>query len=740
MYGIMTEEEQFQQLLLQNTANYGQYADLVTNGSMHVNSRNINDMNIDEHIKSVYNILLDGINLSSVQGYLIYVSFTDMQNVPVKYTIEDYFVQLIFWKLPTSIHEPLTSETMFLHGRITVNTICNYVNRIYIKKYIDNIKRSNLQMNEDMLMSMNLNINECFENFKLFIDFQMYLNNTLCLEDTLDLMNNYPEFYDAMHVDYSNVPLEELNDLGMEYTRKMIEIMCSPESNHCLKPMLNAGQCINDKQLKEMKANVGPKPNGMGNIIPAPITKPYLMNALGEIEPYVVDASASRVAQMLSHENVGKSGDFARILELNCQDTKLYPDARYKCNTKHTITRHIKDMKTLKLYNGRYYRFRKIFADNQNEQDKVINADTDTWLIGKTIEIYSPMTCASRSRGEGVCYRCYGDLAYTNFNINIGVIATELVSSGYTQRQLSAKHLLEAHVKTMSWNQSFDDILEVSFNTIKTYDSDEYSELYAKTNLIINTGDFDYEDEDDDIEYNSFVTCFYIEKDGVRTEYHTENGEYIYTSKDMNDIIASKLKSMKFYDGDAVDVSIPLYQLVDCDEIFLFHIDNDELSKAVNSAKALLNKKAETSKFTKDEILAEFCDINITGGFKVQSVHYEIIIAAQMRDGYDKLEYPDWTQVETSYQIVTLSKSLTENPSITTSLQYQKIGQMIWKPITYIKKKPAMNDLYFMTEPQEYIHSPGLISDSTNIKSDRENNIIEAVSFNKDLIGKGGFR
>jgi hypothetical protein len=345
------------------------------------------------------------------------------------------------------------------------------------------------------------------------------------------------------------------------------------------------------------------------------------------------------------------------------------------------------------------------------------------------------------SRGEGVCYRCYGDLAYTNFNINIGVISTELVSSGYTQRQLSAKHLLEAHVKSLTWNNPVDEFLEISFNTIKAYDSDDYNEMYANASLIINTGDFDYEDENDDIEYNAYITSFMIEYNGVKTEYHTENNDYIYLSGDMNDIIEAKLRSMRFYNsGDAVDVKIPLSQLVDCDEIFLFHIDNDELSKAVNSAKALLNKKAETSKYTKDEILAEFCDINLSGGFKVQSVHYEIIIAAQMRDAYDKLVFPDWTDPNVQYQILTLSKSLTDNPSFTTSAQYQKIAQMIWKPITYIKTKPAMNDLYFMIQPQEYIHSAGLIADTTDIKSDREENIIEAVSFNKDLIGKGDFR
>ena len=740
MYGVMTEEEQYAELLLKNTANYGPYKDLVTgDGTMCINCRNINDINIDDHLNWIYNILLDGINLERVQGYMLYVSFLDMANVPIPYTIEDYFIQLIFWKLPVSIGAPLTSETMFHHAAITTDTIARYINREYVKKFIANIKQNNIQMNTELLMTMNLNINECLERFKMFIEFQMYLCNTLCLEDTLDMMNKYPEFYDSMHLKLSGVPLSDVQKLGMDAAKLQVEYITREDSDHCLKTFFQSGECLSIKQYKEVQAHVGVKPNGEGGIIPAMIDKSYINGGLETVEAHAVDASASRVAQMLSHENVGRSGDFARILELNCQDTKLYPDSRYKCDTKHTITRHIDSQKTLDLYDGRYYRFKKIFEDNQNEPDRVIDAEQDTWLIGRTIELYSPMTCASRSRGEGVCYRCYGDLAYTNFNINIGVIATELVSSKYTQRQLSAKHILEARVKELLWNNPVEDIFEISFNTIKCYDTDEYEEMYNRMNLIINTGDFDFEDKNDDLEYNAFVVGFKIEKDGVITEYNTQNNDCIYLSADLNEIIADKLSHFKSYDGEDVDVSIPVSELIDCDELFLFHINNDELSKAVNAAKTILNKGTVTETFTKDSILEEFCNVNLQAGFNVKSIHYEIIIANQMKDANDNLEYPDWTMRNVDYKIVALSKSLIENPCVTTSLQYQKIAQQIWKPITYIKKKPAMNDMYFMIQPQQYIHSAGLIADSTNIVSDSEENIVEAVSFNKDLIGRGDF-
>ena len=72
MQGVLTEEEQFNTLLLKNTANYGPYSDLIANdGVMTVNCRNINDMNIDDHLKWIHNILLDGIDGALFQtGYL----------------------------------------------------------------------------------------------------------------------------------------------------------------------------------------------------------------------------------------------------------------------------------------------------------------------------------------------------------------------------------------------------------------------------------------------------------------------------------------------------------------------------------------------------------------------------------------------------------------------------------------------------------------------------------------------
>ena len=84
------------------------------------------------------------------------------------------------------------------------------------------------------------------------------------------------------------------------------------------------------------------------------------------------------------------------------------------------------------------------------------------------------MTCASAAKGHGICYKCYGDLAYINNDINVGQIAAEGLSSIYTQILLSAKHLLESLVVKMEWSEGFYDYFQITFNSIALREDKSY--------------------------------------------------------------------------------------------------------------------------------------------------------------------------------------------------------------------------------------------------------------------------
>ena len=107
MIPVMTDEER-QQMLFDNIANYGQYGVLVKNHSMNVDASTINANEIDQHIDWIFNIFKDGIDQESVQTTLVFVTFTD--GVTVKFSLEEYLLQLIFWKMPTSINKTIKKK------------------------------------------------------------------------------------------------------------------------------------------------------------------------------------------------------------------------------------------------------------------------------------------------------------------------------------------------------------------------------------------------------------------------------------------------------------------------------------------------------------------------------------------------------------------------------------------------------------------------------------------------------
>ena len=138
----------------------------------------------------------------------------------------------------------------------------------------------------------------------------------------------------------------------------------------------------------------------------------------------LIDSGTSRVAQIISKKEVGDSGGFSRILGLNNIGTYLHKDPTYDCHTNNFVEIVVSNKEVLRRLKDRYYRI------HPHGQEFLIHKD-DTFLIGNKIYLRSPITCASKAMGEGVCYKCYGNLAFTNVDVSIGRIATELITSSY---------------------------------------------------------------------------------------------------------------------------------------------------------------------------------------------------------------------------------------------------------------------------------------------------------------------
>lgn len=676
---------------LVNFNNYGRFIDLVQTGSIVLYTKDLTNDNIDDAFFSILNILKDGIEDPFVQNMKITVIFTDDESITL--SIFDLFFNLIMWKLPLSVNDPLTSEFLFFDDAITRKTIKKYIDSKFLNKHrttIDNIK-------------LNQIIDDTLYKFKYIDDFSFYLFNTVNNEDTIELMNQNQTFWNCLHSDLSNVPLDRVKDVGMEITNESIKQIIN--SDHCLADSFRAGEGVNPKQYKEVLVNVGTKPDGNGGVFNNIINSSLSNGGLRTLADNFIDASVARLAEILKKENVGDSGHFSRVLGLNNQSTRLHPDPDFICNTKSLQKVFIGTPKILDKFKHRWYRLRIDGPEYNMSSEPTLN---EKHLIGNYIYVRSPMGCASHSHGKGICYRCYGNLAYTNSDINVGKIAAEILSSDLTQKLLSAKHLLEAKVIAMKWTEEFKKFFDLSFNIVLVKEDLEDLKQYK---LIIK--DINKENENDNFDYNDYINSFEVEDPiGQRHQIFTERHDNIYISNELNDILSKMDENDEEY--------VITFDKLDNMNIFLMKMSNDDISKTLEDLDHMINRLMDVNEQDKDSWLQNIISIVIEGGVDIDAVHLEVILSNQIRSVDSILDTPYWQYENEPYRLLTLSQALTNNPNICTSMVYDSLPKALYNPLSFEKTKSSEIDLFFMEQPQEEMT---IKIEDPDIKSEKEQNV-----------------
>lgn len=675
---------------------YSCYAELINTGVQRINTSIFTDMDIlNLHFYQLLDLFKDGIETDQIQTSVILVTFTDGETV--KLSVFDYWFNLLFWGLPVSSNHPIDSRYLWYYEDITQDSIADYINSTFLKLNRQNY--TNMQINNM--------IDDVMYKFQFIDKFSLFLYNTSNNEDTIELMLNNKDFYDCIHCDLSNIPIEDVKDTGMKITKRGVQHILD-SGKHWAIPYFKAKEGINIKQYREFQFNIGTVPDGNGGVYPLMINGNYANRGISDPALYAIDADKARIAQVLSHQNVGTSGAFARILGLNNMDDRLHPDPHHVCDSKHFVQVTIKDAKTLSMYKGRWYRFTPDGVEYQMSLEPIKdNID----LVGKTLLFRSPITCASRSRGHGICYRCYGGLSHTNNDINIGKIAAELLSSLLTQRLLSAKHLLETNIKKLMWNENFYTFFEINYSMIKLKDDTSYK----KFKIILDPMEDDEELEDDidpTLAFNTYVTgCTIIDPKGNEYYISTSDEDSLYLSPELNSIINKKTP-----DSDGLYI-LDLDSLKD-KNLFYIEVVNNELGRTLEKIKNILNKNAEVRRLvTKDAITQALVDTIIEGGLNIDAIHLEIILSHQCKSYESNLIEPEWQYRNATYRMITLNEALKDNKSITISLMYKDINKLLFYPLSFMKSDPSVMDLFYMTKPQMYMSMEPVES---NLVDDKE--------------------
>ena len=708
--------------MLDNMQNYYIYANLVRNGSIVVQSSQITNQTWTSHYEGIFNILLDGIETNFVQNLFITVDFGNNETVDL--VINDYYINLLFWYPIIALGDKqLGPQHIFFKEKFTRKYVKDYIDKYFViprKQTISNRVLNNI-------------IADTLYNFMDIDRFSMYIANTLNLEDSIELMDVSPEYYNLLHADLSNEPLDNIKNKGMELVAQAQEIIMNAENlmghEHCLRNPFCSGEGISAKQYKDNSINIGTKPDGQGSIYHERINQSYITGGLNQLMYQFIDSASARVAQIISKQNVGDSGGFARILGLNNVNTFLHPDPTYDCGTNNYIEQYIPNQEVLKMLYNRYYRF------SYNSPLYKIG-DNDTHLIGKTILLRSPIFCASHARGNGICYHCYGDLAYTNHDISIGRIAAEIITSQYTQIRLSAKHLLEPKVKMIHWSPGFFDYFQIDVNSIQLKSNLDYEEI-AGWKFVINFNDIQLENDDDFYRHD-----FYMDGNNATVDEGPFYNEYITTFTIVNDkdeaiVIESKIEddddeeevsSAKMYittglstlirnylsiedEGDIIE--IPLTALEGTD-IFLLKMENNDLGKNLDMFDDYINKKSVTKKFTASELVSKLQLNTLKGNIHCASIHLEVLLSNQIASAHDRLIKPDWRRYNEPYEMLTLNEALKDHSSPIISLTYKNLADALKYPLSFRKFGTSIFDLFFIRKPKKFINADHEILDIPN--------------------------
>lgn len=692
--------------MLKNLKNYGIYRDLAMGRPQIVTVPiQITKDTWGEHFSCIIALLRDGIETDDIQHGLITIDFGN--SIRCQLSVIDYFFNIILWYMIVWAGDVIQPKHIFFEENITKRNIKNYIDEFFILP--NRRKLSNRELNNI--------IDDCLYNFSVLEEFSFYLANTINLEDSIGLMKKDKDFYDTIHLDLSGIPIEDVKNIGMEYTNKSIKSMKNAKGilgyDHCLADSWRSGEGINPKQYKEFAINIGSKPNGQGGVYPDIINSNFINGGLDKILSMFIESSTGRTAQIMSKTNVGESGSFARLLGLNNTNALLHQDKDYICNTKNFQEVLITE-NNLKLFIDRYA---KLYPNGV----EFLITRHDRSLIGKKIYLRSPMTCASFARGEGVCYRCYGELAYVNNDINIGKMAAEEISSKLTQILLSAKHLIDTRIDKPEFSEKFDKFFEMEGNIVRVI-----SDLVLKGyNILIDPDSIfleneeDYKSSDYDEEesggfandFNEYISEFHIMTPKKELIKITSKEYKLYFSRDFNDLIRRKAKPFENY------VSLDMNLLEEM-PLFLFNIKNNELSKTMNRLINILDKSDVTKSYDRHHLLEEMNNTIILGDLNVMSVHSEIILANQLRSAEDILELPQWEYPDEPYQTLTLGQSLRMSPYVITSLMYGRLNKALYDPLTFRKNKASFLDLFFMEKPQDYINMEAIKTAESHANAD----------------------
>lgn len=375
---------------------------------------------------------------------------------------------------------------------------------------------------------------------------------------------------------------------------------------------------------------------------------------------------------------------FSKKLNLATTSASILRKDYEMCDSSAFVEYRIHNDTFLKLLDKRYY------YDTRGEL-KLLNYQRDKHLIGKIVPFKSPCTCSS---SEGICKYCYGELFSINDSLfSAGSYAATKCSEKFGQNILSAKHSQSTSSNSLSFNEDFDKLFELTSTEVslkETVDSDDES-------LYILLDEVHHEEQDDSDFY--YVTSFKLIDDSGSVVYNIseDNGSNMY----LTDQLLALYKKAK---DKTKPISLESFDS-ESSVLFTVEIKNKELNEPIKIIQKIFNSNDKFGARTLSEVCQVVAENFIDIGIEYDLVHLETLVRSLIRKKSNELEFPDWSRSgdHEDYQIMRLNSALFKNPSALISLSYGDIRRQLISPELYNKRSPSHVDTLFTSNLSKHI-------------------------------------
>lgn len=624
-----------------------------------------------------YRILKGCVEYKELRTYPIKFRFYETSKKFYTLPLHHFIIHLFYWSPFVEVHNLKNIEIMGDDFIIDCN-----LNTYKINDNL-NLIASTLRDYGIKNTTVNYNIDNCMHNLKrISLDFSLIFGLNFDIFTFLDMYNNNKTIHDIMEYqpDERKQPGEVEEEISKIQDTLINELKSDRENNVGI--ILRTGTGIKGKQLVEFMCTNGFNPDIKGNTIAYSIKNSTLIGGLKTPADLYISGIGTRKSIIMSHKVMGKAGHFGKVFTEVARTLSLSTKVS-DCHTKHLVRYNIISDKFLKKFDGKYYSLKPDDFDNL----KVLNAAKDKHLIGKTIYVRSAALCGLKNH---VCAKCFGLNANLNYDIADGVAAflAEEISKVLEQNILSTKHLLTTDSEKIVFSEYFYKFFDLDTNEIVPIEVEDPSNIaiYIEPTSLSKNNDMDNGEG-----FNTYINNgqFYIVN--LKTK-----ERFLIKEKDGKEIYLTD-ESLRLYRKGKGYI---YYKDLDPDTVlFTITIMNNELTKPLYKLMKLVNNDKNTEIDRNiDDISQRFIELLVEAGIDATAVAGEFIINRLIRCEDDIFERPDFTSLRMPrYKIVTISKALEKNKSVTVGLSYQFLRRQLNNEDEFIKKtEPSYLDPFFM--------------------------------------------